>query len=224
MISYFQENLENHSGKKFKFKLHNNRSTMLSVRWEPDCTNVSLHKMFLQAPKNVMEELACYLLRKKRQIAPTIKAFIDTNIKKMDFSYLVDQKNLVSGGRFYDLQQIYDQLNREYFDQSVNLAITWFGKSDQKNRSRVTFGLYHETMKLIKIHRMLDTPRFPDYVVQYVVFHEIVHHICPSYVDQKGVNRIHSKEFKDKEATFRHIVEAQRWIKDNQMSFFRNTR
>ena len=31
---------------------------MLSVKWEPSCTRLSLHKFFLKAPKNVMEGLA----------------------------------------------------------------------------------------------------------------------------------------------------------------------
>ncbi len=219
-LSDLQQNLEHHSGRKFHFKLNDNRSTMLSVRWDPDCTKVSMHRMFLEAPKNVMDALACYLLRKEAQIAPTIKSFIETNLKKLDYTYLIDPSKLVSTGKVYDLKKIYNSLNYEYFNRKLDLSITWFGRPNQKNRSRVTFGLYHEPMKLIKIHRMLDNTNFPDYVVNYVVYHEMVHHVCPSYVDEKGIHRIHCKAFKEKEAGFKEFNQAQQWIKANQVNFF----
>jgi len=215
-----QQNLEYSSGKKFEFRLNDNRSTMLSVRWDPDCTKVSMHRMFLEAPKNIMDELACYLLRQKRQITPSIKAFIDTNLKKLDYSHHVDRKSLISEGNVYNLQTIYDDLNQEYFNQHLDLGITWFGKPNQKNRSRVTFGLYFNSLKLIKIHRMLDAPHCPEYVLNYIVFHEMLHHVCPSYVDEKGIHRIHSKAFKEKEEAFPDFHRAKQWIKSNHGHFF----
>ena len=39
----FQERLENSVGSKLRLKINDNRSTMLSVKWDPDCTKVSLH-------------------------------------------------------------------------------------------------------------------------------------------------------------------------------------
>ena len=60
-LTSLQNKIQNHSGRKLKLKINDNRSTMLSVRWEPDCTKVSLHRIFLQAPRNVMDELSCYL-------------------------------------------------------------------------------------------------------------------------------------------------------------------
>ena len=67
---------------------------------------------------------------------------------------------------------------------------------------------------------MLDNPTFPDYVVAYVVYHEMVHHVIPSYYDANGNHHIHSKEFKQKEAKFRHYALAQGWIKKNVANFF----
>lgn len=219
-LNDLQRSLEINSGKRFEFKLNDNRSTMLSVRWDPDCTKVSMHRMFLEAPKNVMDDLACYLLRKNQQIGPTIKSFIETNLKRYDYTYQINQDKLISQGTVYDLREIYDEINDEYFDRKLDLYITWFGKHNQKNRSRVTFGLYHDPLRLIKIHRLLDSRTFPDYVVNYVVFHEMVHHVCPSYVDEKGIHRIHSKEFKEMEASYHDYDKALKWIKSNQKQFF----
>jgi hypothetical protein len=67
---------------------------------------------------------------------------------------------------------------------------------------------------------LLDSPSFPDYFVSYVVYHEMLHHVCPSYFDAKGLHQIHSKEFKAKEIEFKHYDLAQTWIKKNHSSFF----
>lgn len=216
----FQEQLENSSGRKLKLKINDNRSTMLSVKWEPDFAKVSLHRIFLQAPQNVMDDLACYLRQEDKIIAPSVKAFIENNLKNLDYSHQLDRTKLYSQGHVYNLQKVYDNLNREYFRGKLNLFITWFGKPMQRSRSQVTFGLYHDPIRLIKVNRLLDSPSFPDYFVSYVVYHEMLHHVCPAYVDDKGQHHIHSKEFKEREIEFRHYELAQMWIKENQACFF----
>lgn len=221
MTALIQRELESRSGMKLKLKINDNRSTMLSVKWEPDCTQVSLHRIFLQAPKNVMEALACYLRQEDEAIAPMVRAYIEDKIKALDYSHLVDHSKLCTQGAVYDLKKIYNELNEEYYGGKLDLAITWFGKPKQRPRSRVTFGLYHDALRLIKINRFLDAPTFPDYLVAYVVFHEMVHHVCPAYTDSKGYHHIHTKEFKKEEAKFRHFALAQRWIKENQATLFK---
>lgn len=208
------------SRKKFEFKITDNRSTMLSVRWEPGCTKVSLHRMFLSAPENIMDQLACYLKKEHKSISHEIKAFIEDNLKRLDYSHVVDKQKLDVAGTTYNLKEIYDRINARYFDSKLNLNITWFGKKGQKNRSRVTFGLYHESLKLIKINRMMDSTQFPDYIIDFVVYHEMLHHVCPSYYDDKGIHRVHSKEFREKERDFEHFEEAHDWIDHNLGSLF----
>ncbi len=216
----FQEKLENSAGIKLRLKINDNRSTMLSVKWAPDCTRVSLHRMFLQAPRNVMQALACYLKGKDRKLAPSIKAYIEHNLQQLDYSHELDLSKLETKGRVYDLQKIYHYLNRNYFDGALDLHITWFGHGRRRSCNRVTFGLFHDPLRLIKINRLLDNKRFPDYFVAYVVYHEMLHYVCPTYVDEKGQKHIHSKEFKEREQEFKYFKLAQQWIRDNQHYLF----
>jgi len=216
----FQEKLEDFAGIKLHLKINDNRSTMLSVKWEPDCTKVSLHRMFLGAPQNVMQALACYLKGKHKKIAPSIKAYIEHNLQKLNYSHELDLSKLDKQGRCYDLQPIYDQLNRDYFNHSLDLHITWFGQGQKRRCNRVTFGLYHDPLRLIKINRLLDNSKFPDYFVAYVIYHEMLHYVCPPYVDEKGVSHIHSKLFKEKEKEFKYYKEAQQWIRNNHHYLF----
>ena len=220
MTMTIQKQLEDSSGLKLKLKINDNRSTMLSVKWEPDHAKVSLHRIFLKAPQNVMEALACYLKREDKIIAPTVKAFIEDKLKTLDYSQKIDQKKLYSQGNVHNLQEIYNELNAEYFDNQLNLYITWFGTPNKRCRSRVTFGLYHDPLRLIKVNRLLDSPSFPQYLVAYVIYHEMVHHVCPPYFDANGHQCIHTKDFKIREEQFRHYDLAQEWIKKNKENFF----
>jgi hypothetical protein len=216
----FQQKLEREIGKKLKLKINENKSTMLSVKWEPGCTRVSLHKFFLNAPKNVMDRLACYIRREDKKMAPVVSTFIEENTKKLDYSNDLDKKKLVVQGNTYNLNEMMDELNRRYFKNQLRLNITWFGTATKKNKSKVTFGLYQDPLRLIKINRVLDNDKVPAYLVSFVIYHEMLHHVCPPYVDQKGKNQIHNKEFKAREEQFHEFEQAQDWIKKNINQFF----
>jgi hypothetical protein len=216
---FFRE-LENKYGVKLAVKVNDNRQTMLSVKWEPKLTKISLHRMFLKAPRTIMDELSCYIRRKTSIVSKEIKAFIEKNLIRLDYSHLVDPKRLKPVGEVYDLKAVYAKLNRYYFKDSLDLAITWFGNVDIKNRARVSLGLYYDSMKLIKIHKLLDRKYVPPYVIEFVVFHEMLHAVCPAYIDEKGIHRVHNKEFKKLEESFYCYEKAKNWIKQHQPKFF----
>ena len=216
----FHRQLEMSAGMKLNLKINDNRSTMLRVRWELGCTKVSLHRMFLHAPQNIMDELACYLNRAHKKLAPGIKAYIEAHVQKMDYTHELDLTRLETKGRIYDLEAIYHSLNYEYFDGTLQLHVTWFGDKWRRRRKRITFGLYNDPLRLIKIHRILDEKTVPDYVVSYVIYHEMVHNVCPAYVDENGFKHIHSRAFKEREKKFKYFVQAQKWIKEHQNELF----
>jgi len=221
MIETLQEQLEVSSGQKLKIRINDNHSTMLSVRWEIDHTRLSLHRMFLGAPGNVMEDLACYLKRGKNETLPaTIKAFIEHQMQQMDYSHKIKNHKLVTEGNHFRLCSIYKQMNQEYFADELDLQITWYGEANRLFRSRINFGLFSDPLKLIKVHRSLDQPDIPDYFVEYVVYHEMLHNVCVPYVEKGGNTVIHTSEFKEREKQFKYFHEACRWLKRHKSRFF----
>lgn len=216
----FQINLEKASGKKLKLRINNNRTTMLSVKWEPRCTKVSLHRMFLNAPPTIMDSLACYIRSHKKPMARELKAYIEDNVKKLDYSYLLDQNQLHVVGEVHHLKKLYDKVNKKYFNSEIDLLITWYGNRRSQSRSRIIFGQYMEQMRLIKIHRLLDDADVPEFMVRFVIYHEICHHVCPTYVDEEGITRIHNRAFKERERLFKEFPLVQQWIKENRSKFF----
>ena len=167
-----------------------------------------------------MQALACYLKGKDKKLAPSIKAYIEHSLQKLDYSHELDFSALQTTGQVYDLKNMYQALNEEYFDQPLGLHITWFGEKRRSVGKRVTFGLFHDPLRLIKINRLLDNRHFPDYFVAYVIYHEMLHYVCPTYVDEKGQKHIHSKAFKEQEKKFKYFKDAQQWIRENQQYLF----
>ena len=212
--------LESFSGRKLKIKFNENRSTMLSVRWEPDYVKVSMHRMFLHAPRNVMEELACYIRKENRSLGREVKRFIDEKIGTLDYSDTVDQKQLITQGDTYDLNALYQKVNREHFEGKLDLKITWFGRTEKKRCYQVNLGLYQSLLKLIKIHKKLDHPLVPEYVVESVVHHEMLHYVHPPAYDERGVHRIHTTPFCESERKFQKYEQSKQWIKENKKFLF----
>lgn len=215
-LLHFQQQLEQCVGRPLHLRINDNRSTMMSVRWDSDRTRVSLHRMFLEAPPEIVDALGRYLRRGDKRLGRKVRQFIDQYSKRYEYTDRLNVENLETKGKVYDLEEIYDQVNQEYFDRELDLSITWFGRCGFRRKRHTTFGLYQGSMKLVKVHRMLDEPFVPEYFVRYIVYHEMCHHVCPSYHDENGRHRIHSPEFKQKEMLFREFAAAKEWIKNYQ--------
>ncbi|MCB1076167.1 MAG: hypothetical protein KDK59_11665, partial [Simkania sp.] len=80
--------------------------------------------------------------------------------------------------------------------------------------------LYHHLLKLVKVHRVLDSAETPEYVVSFVLYHEMLHSVCSSAVGKRGRRKIHTKEFREKEKLFHQYREAAEWIHKNRERFF----
>lgn len=116
-------------------------------------------------------------------------------------------------GAVYNLQEIYDSLNREYFDAKLNLKISWFGRKEKIPKTKITFGSYNYLHQLIKVHRLLDQKEVPLAFVRYIVYHEMLHNVLPPKRKKRGQNHIHHKNFKAKEKEFKEFSEATAFLK-----------
>lgn len=221
----FKKRLSKYLNIELDLVINENRCTMLNLlEKKRDWARLSVHKMFLDAPDPVISAIAHYVrgTRKDKQSQNLVlRGFIQQNLPRFDYSHLLDKKKLASIGKIYDLKEIYHQVNKTYFANQLDLKITWYGQTGRRNRSRVTFGQYHDALRLVKIHRMLDDPFFPYFFVCFVVYHEMLHHVVPGFVDEKGFYCTHGEEFKQKERQFRHYEAAIEWEKKHRQYFFK---
>jgi hypothetical protein len=111
-------------------------------------------------------------------------------------------------GRCFDLKAIFDDLNRRHFEGSLEpVRIGW-----SPIRSRTMLGHYDSSHGTITITRWLDGPRVPRYVVEYLVFHEMLHVRIP--VERRLHRRVvHPPEFAAAERAFPDYARATRWLR-----------
>lgn len=185
---------------------------------------LSLHKMFLEAPDSVIAAVAHYLRGKRREAQKQnliLRGYIEENLSRYDVSNRLDRTKLEQKGRIYHLVPLFDELNRQYFNGELELAVTWFGAWGRKSRSRIVFGQYHDNLRLIKIHRILDDPFIPEFFLKFILYHEMLHAVIPGHIDERGRFCIHGKAFKERERQFGQYAEAIAWEKKNKNHFFK---
>lgn len=81
-----------------------------------------------------------------------------------------------------------------------------------RTRSRRRFGHQDSDHGAIIISRVLDDPKVPEFVLDYVVYHELLHIVIPPRRGSGSKRIVHPKEFKQAEARFPKQAEAEAWL------------
>ncbi len=115
-----------------------------------------------------------------------------------------------SKGVVYDLDEIFASVNEQYFRPSIpKPALTWSATKTYR-----ILGHHDANHDHIAISRSLDSREVPRYVVEYVVFHEMLHIAHPTkHINGRRYN--HTPEFKRDEEKFAYFQEAELWIERN---------
>jgi hypothetical protein len=113
-------------------------------------------------------------------------------------------------GTAYDLSEIFDTLNRDYFGGSIpKPVLTWSARKTYR-----ILGHHDSTHDTIVISTSLDSVKVPKYVVEYVVFHEMLHiHHPTKHINGRRYN--HTPQFRRDEQKFQYFNQAESWIERN---------
>jgi predicted metal-dependent hydrolase len=200
--------LEKGLGRPVSLVLTENSSSMLSARLRDGVMQVRLHEMFLTAGPDVIDEIVGFI-KKRRSSIPLFRRFIREN--NSHIRRKPPQKVfLKTEGRYHDLRELYEEVNREYFCGEIEAAITWgSGRARFAVRKR-TLGSYSAGPNLIRINPVLDSSKVPRYFIKYVVYHEMLH--AAIAIQKRGTRRcVHSAEFRRREKMFRDYERAVDW-------------
>ena len=187
-----------------------NRRTMITAHRTAGALEVRVHHMFLDADPFTQRALGRYLRYGDRASNEMIGAYIEANQQRIRPPLGSDR--LRTAGRRHDLQAMFHRLNDTYFQGMVDASVTWGRATRPKSgqRKSIKLGTYCADRKLIRIHPTLDRGWVPRYFVEYVVFHEMLHHMMPMPV-RGGRRELHTPEFRESEQRFRHYARAIEW-------------
>ena len=146
-----------------------------------------------------------------------LKSFID---KKPPRPVKARRPRQGHAGEHYNLKEIYDRVNAEYFENQIDVPIKWFGNKEAKPKTKITLGSYHLHKKEIKINRVLDQSHVPDYFISFIVYHEMLHHVFPPLKKKNIKRRIHHPEFVQMEKQFEHYDQVKQFRQTIKKDWF----
>ncbi len=219
-------------GRLRSLELTDNRRTILSVRsgrlGNRAPFELRIHYSFTQAPAEVLQAVAVFVESKRgsdraREALVLIREHFSAHRTEARRRRLV----LRPEGVAFDLREVLADLNERYFEGRLSVAITW-GKSNtgassscrRRRTSTLQLGSYSYEDQLIRVHRVLDDPEVPRYVVEAVVYHELLHADMPPEV-VNGRRHFHTPEFRRRERLYRNLGRAERWIGEHMPDLLR---
>jgi predicted metal-dependent hydrolase len=111
-------------------------------------------------------------------------------------------------GHFYDLDAVFEDLNTRFFHGLMaRPRMSW-----SQAKTRRILGHYDPAHNAIIISRIFDHPGVPRYVLEYIVYHEMLHLKHP--VKLRGSRRcVHSAEFQAEEKLFPRVDQANAFLR-----------
>ncbi|GBE01855.1 sprT-like family protein [bacterium BMS3Bbin06] len=203
--------IERAVGRKVDITLTDNRTNIISFRESRGRIVLRIQRVFTEAPLDVILEIAD-LVRDPSRKTPLIDDFFRRKKWKIKKRPHISDR-IEPLGRVYNLEKIFDKLNREYFSDEVRANITWGRRSPARSVRKRTLGSYNAETGTIRINPMLDSVRVPLFFIEYVVYHEMLHAKLGIRRNSNGRLRIHTREFKEMEGSFRYYKSAVEWEK-----------
>ncbi len=187
------------------------RNGKVFVRLAEVCRDIPL-----DIQKNLAIILVSKLLRKKisANILENYCSFINNQQlreKVLENKRSKGRKIITSAkGDIYNLEEVFDYLNQIYFDGNIKKPrLSWSVKKTYR-----ILGHHDATHDAIVISRSLDGKQTPKYVVEFIVFHEMLHIFHPTQ-HRNGRRYSHTPQFRRDEKKFAFFNEAELWIKQN---------
>ncbi len=209
-----------------KLELTDNRTTILTAAPETRgsaALKLRLHRSFLWAPQEVLHAICLFVQSGKRsQRGRNALALIREHFTQHPTAKPRERRRTILRpiGECFDLLELRDAVNAEYFGGKLTAAITW-GRGAVVRRPRrartrtstIQLGTYSYEDNLIRIHPALDQSGVPRYVVESVVYHELLHAALPP-LPSHGKRCYHTPEFRRRERLFPDLARAEKWIEE----------
>ncbi len=199
-----------------RLTITDNRRTMISLRKRPDFTEIRLHHMFLTADAATVAALGRYVGGSDRAAGALLGRYIEGHRERIR-RRVSRSLHLSTSGIHHDLCGIYADVNTRYFAGQVDAAISWgrsAGGKRRRSRRSIKLGSYCSRDRLIRVHPSLDAEFVPRFFLEYIVYHEMLHHVLPPAI-RNGRRLLHDREFKQKERLFDDYALSLRWEREN---------
>jgi hypothetical protein len=178
---------------------------------------VRLSDIFQTAPPEVIHAIAFLLVARllSRKVPKAHErvyrayAFSPQVLRASDLARQKRGRKVISSaqGKVYDLERMFARLNRHYFQGELEKPVlTW-----SKRRARSILGHHDSVHDTITISKFLDSHDVPEFFVEYILFHEMLHIKHPARLIN-GRRYYHTAAFRSEEQRFPRYQASQEWL------------
>ena len=202
---------------KLEARFYPSRSLRHTIYFQHGVIKIKIAESLSKAPERILKTLCTILLLK------LFKIKVDRGLYKIYRNYLDGSDMLVHSvrkrppnprysplGKYFNLRELFDQINQQFFNGQLNPPV--LGWSLHKAYRRL--GFYNQEKNLLVISQIFDTKHVPQNVVEYLLYHEMLHIAIPT-VHNNGRRKIHSTAFRQKERKFPDYDRVQKWLTKN---------
>lgn len=196
-------------------------ATMGKLQVSGGVLELRLSEFMAAAPSTVREALAWILLSRLFRLPPPphwVRHYRQyLNRKDVRRAHLAlraaRSRKFISGphGKNYNLASLFRKLRDRYFGPLLPEPLLGWSRRP----SRTLLGHYDHAHNAIILSSWLDRPEVPQFVVEYVLFHEMLHLKHP--VEHRRHRRtVHTTAFRAEEKLFERLAQAKEWLKSRR--------
>lgn len=197
-------------GRKVAVSLYH-QGALYKVRQNGSRVEMVAQESFLTAPDSIVEAmLEVALDRSASSSRARLREYSFTDQYQQirtRLEYLGVPRGSFAAGKIHHLDQSFQRVNQAYFQGSLAQPhLAWSGRLTHRK-----FGHYQWDTDTIVVSSSLDQERVPEMLVDYIVYHELLHKKLGAR--QGEHNRIaHTQEFRKVESRFREIERARKLL------------
>ena len=173
--------------------------------------SIKINEGFILADSSVLEALVDSIVIGKSP--QTTGVFYEYSLSE-EFAELqlamelrVEDLSETAQGSTHNLDEVFDRVNHAYFDGSLDKPKLCWSRSYSKRK----FGHYEPSRDRVVISLNLDTKKVPSYVVEFVMYHELLHTVH-GHRTQNGRQMVHTPEFRIDERKFKQYSQAEKHL------------
>jgi len=188
-----------------------------TIRLKEDAACVRLSDLLRAAPLEVLEAAAAILLARLYRRRPPCKlvevyrrfSLARGTRRRLLRARRERARRVQKGprGQHHDLRQLFDKLKQRYFRRQLpRPRLGWSSR-----HWRTQLGSFDPALNQIVLNARLDGKDIPQFVVEYVLFHEMLHVKHPLRAASCGL-QAHSARFRSEERRFASYQRARRFL------------
>ena len=172
---------------------------------------LTINECLLRASTGMKKEILQAALNGNRNSIRLVKNYCSTPAYQRMDQLLRGEKHghgTSPKGAFVNLDEVFVRVNRDYFHKNLEKPqLSWSQK-----RTRRCLGSYSAQTDTVIISRSFDQVDMPEYVVDFIMYHELLHKKLGIKIANSGRHN-HNKNFKNLEKQFFHFARANEWLR-----------